>query len=256
MTGEDWDDGWSEDDSSERTEEGLLSKMGRWLRGESEREEDTDGSLDAEVKAARRRVEEYHSTGRAVEHMQRMQDPSYRASLEYTIAEETEHLERHLGHYDEDCQRSGSDAILSQTLWEERIAVLNQAIAETESALEKNRESYKVYEDRWQGGEISQQEYDDRQHRICREEQTASTRLGMGGLGGGYEEIGDVADQAGHIIEDSLADDDGAMRQKICRKIRAMPRRMALEIIEEAVGDGVISQTTADYLIRECVRSH
>ena len=55
-------------------------------------------------------------------------------------------------------------------------------------------------------------------------------------------------------MDGALAEDGGVMRQKIAKKIRGMPRRMALTILQQAVDDGEISQATADYLIRDYVR--
>ena len=256
MSDDGWDGGWSDsDDSSEPKEDGCLQKMGRWLTGKPETREDAgDDSLEAEIEAAEQRVAEYKASNKADEHRQRLWDPSYRSSIEYTLAVETEHLERHLAHYDEECARFGSEAMLSQELWAQRVAALNQALSKAERAAVQNEQSYDTLEDRWQRGDISRAEYDDLHRKLGRKEQRAGTRLGLGGLGGSYEEIGDVGDQSGHILVDSLLDDDGAMRQKIAKKIRSMPRRMALEIIQQAVADGVISQRAADYLVRECVR--
>lgn len=254
---DDWDDGWPNyDDTEEQKKENLLSKLGRWMRGEPAPAEDDGKSAGEEaVEAARRRVEEFHASGKAGEHKLHVSDSSYRASAEYRIASETEHLERFLASYDDECKRWGADAFLMQELWETRIARLNQAIEEAERALAADKEAYDTLEDRWQRGAVSRAEYDDLHRKLGKKEQRDGTRLELSGLGGGFEEIGDVADQSGHILEDSLADDNGAMRQKIARKIRSMPRWMALKIIEEAVADGVIHQKTADYLIREYVRA-
>jgi len=255
MSDEDWCDGWSDDDAEQQKEEGLFSKMGRWMRGEPAPTEDDGKSAGEEaVEAAQRRVEEFHASGKAGEHKLHVRDSSYRASAEYRIASETEHLERFLTSYEEECQRSGPDALLSQELWETRIARLNQAIEEAERSLAASKEAYDTLEDRWQRGGISRAEYDDLHRKLGRKEQRDGTRMELSGLGGGFEEIGDVADQSGHILVDSLSDDNGEMRQKIAKKIRSMPRWMALQILEQAVADGVIHQQTADYLIRECVR--
>lgn len=254
--GEWGNDGWTDDEEFSGLDgEGIWSKLTGWMSGGSRRhEEDEATSFDEAVEAARRRVEDYHSSNKAAEHWLRMEDSSYRASAEYRIASEIEHLERHLARYDEECTRSGPDALLSQELWEKRIAGLNQAIAEAERALAESKQSYDTLEDRWQRGSISRAEYDDLHRKLGKKEQRDGTRLELSGLGGSFEEIGDVGDQAGHILEDSLANDDGETRQKISKKIRSMPRWMALQILEQAVADGVITQQTAKYLIREYVR--
>ena len=258
MGDDSWGGGWSDsDESSEPTEDGVLQKMGRWLSGRSGKQEDAgNDSFDAEIEAAKQRVQKYRAGSAADEHRLRLGESSYRSSLEYSIAAETEHLERHLSHYEDECARFGADAMLSQELWAKRIAALNQALADAECVVADTKQSYDILDGRWQRGEISRAEYDDLYRIIGRKEQRASTQLGLGGLGGSYEEIGDVGDQAGHIPEDSLSEDDGEMRQKIAKKIRSMPRRMALDILQQAVEEGVISQRTADYLVREYVRPY
>lgn len=260
--GEAWRDSWNDGSAdtegpSEPEDEGALHKVGRWLNGMLGKKEEAGNDTpdeEAEIESARQRVQEYYASGQADEHNRRRVDPAYRATSEYTIATETEHLERHLIHYDDACSRFGSDALLSQELWAKRIAVLNRALADAERTANETQESYVTLEERWQRGELSQAEYDDMHRKLGRKEQRANTRLGMGGLGGSFEDIGDIADQAGHILVDGLSDDRGEIRQKIAKKLRGMPRRTAMEILQQAVADGKISQVTADYLIRECVR--
>lgn len=256
MSDDSWDGGWSDsDESCEPKKDGLFQKVGNWLAGRSDKQENAgDESSEADIQAARQRVQEYRDGSTADEHRMRLGESSYRSSLEYAIATETEHLERHLSHYDDECGRFGSDALLSQDVWAQRIIALDHALADAERVVADIKQSYDTLEGRWQRGEISRAEYDDLFRIIGKKEQRAFTRLGLGGLGGSYEEIGDVGDQSGHILVDSLSDDDGEMRQKIAKKIRSMPRRMALKILEQAVEDGLISQEAANYLVRDCVR--
>jgi len=256
MSDDTWNEGWSEDEEEDESrQEGLFAGIRRWLTGEPKSaEEDSETALDDAVEAARQRVEEYRSSGKDSEHRLRMEDSSYRASAEYRIANETEHLERHLAHYDEACTRSGADAMLSQDMWAQRIAGLNQALDEQERSLTKLEDSYETLEDRWQRGTISRAEYDDLHRKLGKKEQRDGTRLELAGLGGGFSEIGDVADQVGHIFEDGLSDDNGEIRQKISRKLREMPRRMALAVLKQALDDGKIGIETARYLEREYVR--
>lgn len=251
-----WDGDWANsDESSEPTEGGFFQKMGRWLTGKSGKQENAgNNSFEVEVEAARQRVRDYNASGKTDEHRQQLGESNYRSSLDYAIASETEHLERHLSHYDDECSRFGTDAMLSQELWAKRIATLNQALADTERVAVEIKEAYENLEERRQRGVIARAEYDDQFRLIGRKEQRALTRLRMGGVGGSYEEISDVGDQSSHILVDGLSEDDGELRQKIAKKIKSMPRRMALEILQQAVDDDVISQKTADYLIRDCVR--
>lgn len=256
MSDDPWNEGWSEDEEEDESrQEGLFAGIRRWLTGEPKpREEDASAALDEAVEAARQRVDRYHSSGKAGEHRLRLEESSYRASAEYRIASETEHLERHLAHYDEACTRFGADALQSQEMWAQRIAGLNQALDEQERSLSELKDSYETLEDRWQRGAISRAEYDDLHRKLGKKEQRDGTRLELAGLGGGFSEIGDVADQVGHIFEDALSDDHGEIRQKISRKLREMPRRMALAALKQALEDGIISAETARYLEREYVR--
>ncbi len=243
------------DESSEPTEGGFFQKMGSWLTGKSGKQGNAgNDSFENEIEAARKRGRDYNASGKADEHRQQLGESNYRSSLDYGIASETEHLERHLSHYDDECSRFGTDAMLSQELWAKRIATLNQALADAERVAGEIKEAYENLEERRQRGVIARAEYDDQFRLIGRKEQRALTRLGIGGVGGSYEEIGDVGDQSSHILVDGLSEDDGELRQKIAKKIKSMPRRMALEIIQQAVDDKTISQEAADYLIRDCVR--
>ena len=106
-----------------------------------------------------------------------------------------------------------------------------------------------------QGGRLADDARMMRAFRRGISQQKARTSLEGAGIGMAPGDLGEVADQTRHILEDSQADDDGEMRQMISQKIRSMPRWLALRIIEQAVMDGVMARVTADYLIRECVRS-
>jgi len=245
----------ADDESSESHRGGFFESIGNWLSGKPNKQaDDEESEAEKDIKEARRRVGEYYSSGKDRYHREHLEEMSYRASPQYTIAAETEHLERHLAHYDEECQRFGSDAMLSQDLWEQRIARLNQAICETERIAQETLQSHADLQERAMNGEISEVEYADLFRNLCRKELRAGTRLGMAGLGGDYAEIGDVGDKSAHILDDALADGDGEMREQIFAKIRTMPRRMALTILEQAVADGVISEQTANYLRRRCIR--
>jgi len=160
-----------------------------------------------------------------------------------------------LAEYDQQCRLWGPDALLSQDLWAKRIATLNRALEDAERRLHDSQAAESNLANGSFGRDMSQAEIDALSRRISRKERKTIIRVESAALGGSPEDISDVADQSGHIIEDSLSEDNGANRQRIAHKLRSMPRRMALEIIEQAVADRVISQQTADYLIREYVRT-
>ena len=254
MDQECWDDD-CDDESKHWGKGSLLKKMSRWLRGDSDEEDRSEEDLlQDEIAAARHRVEEHYASANTEPDPDESQDHSRQLSLERSIAENTERLAQYLERFDEACNRMGSDAIIDQDVLARRIARLNQALADAERTRDRNKAAYDDLEERRRDGRMSQAYYDDHHHDIARKEQRATTRTDLGGLGGSYDDIGDVGDQSSHILDDALADDDGGVREAIYRKIRRMPRQMALEILENAVADGIISQETADYLLRRCVR--
>ncbi len=203
---------------------------------------------------ARARVATYYSSGEAEQHQARLGDTYYSGTLDYAINAEIEHLERHVEEYEKCISRYRPRAWEDVEFWAGLITKTLAAIADAEATLPRLRAETERVEALWLSGRLSRPAYDDMIHNIGRKEQRAITRLGMGALGGSYEEIGDTAESSGHIIEDALADDNGDARHKIAMKIRGMPRAIALEIIAQAVEDGEISQEAADYLIVQYVR--
>ena len=261
VTDDAWDSGWSDRDEpdDDKSEDGFWGTMGRWVSGQPKKQQQDEGDISwgSEIEAARQRVQEFYDSGREEEHIQRLVDDcAYCGSLDCAIARETKHLERHLQHYDDEMSSyRPMSQMLTEDTWGRRIAMMNQALLAAEQTAQqivKQREALTARQER---GELSEAAYDDAYRRIGKQEQRAITRLGMGGLGGSYDEIGEVADQSAHILTDSLSDDGGAMRQKIAKKIKSMPRQMALQILAQAVEDGIISHKTARYLISQYVRT-
>ena len=208
------------------------------------------------IDRAEARVARYESSGAAELHREKLADSHYKGSLEYDIACQTEELGRYLERYNEEANSGGRDAIFVDETWGRRIATLLEALENADRTLETTNQQMEEVEDRWRRGEISDQEYDDRMHRLGVRQFRAGTRVGMGALGLTYADLGEVADQASHILQDSLSEDGGERRQEIARRIRALPRDVALAMFEKAVAAGAIPQEAANYLIREYVRTH
>ena len=208
------------------------------------------------VEGARARVDHYHSSGQDAQHRERLADDRYRGTIEYTVCKETEHLESFIARYDELLASSVVNTdFLSEEMYARRIAALHTALSEAERSFGKFAGQSENIERQWQRGQMSEQEYVDKIREVSFREQRLKTRLEMGGLGMSYDDLGAVSDQSGHILEDALSDDDGEMRQKIAKTLRSMPRDQAVSALEQAVEQGIISEETARYLIREFVRS-
>ncbi len=148
-----------------------------------------------------------------------------------------------------------SNDFTTEKVYQHRIQTLMTEIEHAERTVDRLRVEERRLNERLQKGDVSVEVYDLERRPLSFRQQRALTRLEMAELGGTYEDIGDIVDQGEHILEDAYASDGGAMRRKIARKIRSMPRDRAITIIDMAVRDGVISQQTAEYLIRCYVRS-
>lgn len=217
---------------------------------------EADGASYEQVSGvARQRVADYYSSGEADRHAEQLQDAWYRGTPQYAKNAEIEHMERHLERAEE-CIRKSARPYEDEEFWAGIVGKTLAAIADFDKLIPRLEAEEERLKDLFSSGRISEQAYADKMHQLGKRTNRAITRMQMGGLGGSYDDIGDIADQSKAILEDGLAEDNGAMRQKIQRKIRSMPRPMALEIIAAAVEDGVISQKTADYLVVYYVRPH
>lgn len=150
--------------------------------------------------------------------------------------------------------RYGTD-FTTEKVYSQRIETLMSALDQANEAVHTLRSAEERLRARWQAGQVDQQGFDDEYHRLCNRQQRTITRLEMAEAGGTYGDIGEVGDITSHIIEDGLLADGGEMRRRIGEKLWSMPRDRALDIIAQAVEDGRISQSTADHLIREYVRT-
>lgn len=245
------DDGDSEDDP------GILERLSRWWKslfgGKSEAEEPEP--IEVVIDAAEQCVADFSANG-ADEHEDLCQnDPQYRGSMEHAIACQKEALATYLERYEADANSSGRDALIADDFWGPKIAVVLDAIHDAERTMQKTDDEAAEIEAKWHAGRLSRSAYDDAMHNVARRIQRAITRLEMGGLGMTYDELGEVSDQSTHAIQDALQEDDGELRQEIARRIRNLPRQVALDMLDRAVADGAIPQQVADYLRREYVRS-
>ena len=251
---DDYRNEYDEWDSPPAEKDNALSRFLSWcqkrLRGA---DDEDDESLNEIIDNARARVEHYHESGQNEQHRERLSDPDYRGSLAYTFSEQTENLESLLDRYDRLCDSGGN--FIEQELYEQRVATLAEALGDGEAKIQAYVQKRESLEQKWRQGRMSRHEYVDSLSEINFREQRLKTRIEMGGLGVTYDDLGDVSDEAEHIIDDSLASDGGAIRQQISRQIRSMTRDQAMAVIENAVAEGVIPQETADYLIREYVRA-
>jgi len=220
-------------------------------------DDEPDLPVETLIEQARSFVQQYYHRNLDEENRTRSStDDWYRGSVANTIAEQTERLGRYLEEYDNLVQSSTwRRDFVAEDLWTGRIAGLYVALRRARDDFAKIEREQEALEREWQQGMISRSTYDDRHHELTHREQRTKTRLEMRGLGKGYEDIGDASDGAGHILEDAFSPDGGEMRKKISTLIRSMSRSKALRIINSAVARGIISESTADYLIREYVRS-
>ena len=209
------------------------------------------------VSAARSWVEGFSAKGIDDLHGQYLKGThNYHHSTEHAICRETQKLADWIEEYDKAVDKGTTnmdfetEQFLQQRV-EELVKQLVQAVVWLEFRLmEEDADEALLRE-----GRLSGDAHVMRQIQRTIAEQKGRTTVEGAGIGMSPGDIGDAADQAGHVLEDSQADDDGEMRQRIAQKIRSMPRWMALEIIQHAVDDGIISEETARYLIREYVRA-
>ena len=183
--------------------------------------------------------------------------PEHEHSLRSRILKAADTLDRLVDRWEERRYRDpySQDFRTDRAVFSQRLRVLMDTLRWAEEKCRSLDSQSQQLETVWQAGRLSEQEYCDRRHRIDFQGTRAITRLEMAEIGMTYDDLGDVSDGASHILEDGLSSDGGAARRKIAKKLRSMPRDRALMIIQQAVGDGMISDETARYLIREYVRS-
>lgn len=232
----------------------LIERITSRGKRDSTDDNDNDKQIDDAIDEARERVEHYQSCGQAARHDEYMADARYRGSLEHALAMAVECLERRIDEYDKE-MRSANGFLLADETSGRRVLVLHSAIGMAERILCQIRARSPEALRQLESGRIGWAVYDKIMSDLRTREWRTMRQLDMGGLGMTMEDLGDVMDEAGHILEDSQTDDDGEMRKKIAKKIRSMSREMALEVIEHAVADGIISEETARYLVREYVRA-
>ena len=75
-------------------------------------------------------------------------------------------------------------------------------------------------------------------------------------MGMTYDDLGEISDRFNHLAVDFQLQDGGDSRHEIFLLLRSMDREKAVYLLEQAVNDGIISQSTAEYLIAHALRSH
>jgi len=210
-----------------------------------------------EVSAGRDWVEDFYAKGLDELDRQYLQETcNYRHSTEHTVCQQTQKLKELIERYDEAFRDTDIDRdFVTEEVLRRNIEVLVKQLVATVTKLQIELAREAQDEAMARDGRLADDARIMRAHRRGISQQKSRTSLEGAGIGMAPGDLGEVADQTRHILEDSQADDDGEMRQLISQKIRSMPRWLALRIIEQAVMDGVMSRITADYLIRECVRS-
>ncbi|VGO19460.1 hypothetical protein [Pontiella sulfatireligans] len=221
---------------------------------ESSDSEDSEEIIDK----AREIVADFRSSGAADEHMENKRHDDhceYRTSGENRIAEQILQLEKILEEYDQAYSDPYKDFV-ELDVYAGRIKLIVESLDEYRSKLDYYDQKERKIQDLYDSGKISAQEMDDRLTETGFRKQRAGTRTEMAGIGMTYDDLGEISDRVNHLAVDFQLQDDGDSRHKIFLLLRAMDREKAVYLLEQAVNDGIISQTTADYLITHALRSH
>lgn len=224
--------------------------------------DDAEGanSEDSEeiIEKAREIVADFYYSGEADEHEENKrcdEHCEYRTSSENRIAEQILQLEKILDEYDQAYSDPYKDFV-ELDVYVSRIKLIVKSLDEYRSKLDYYDQKERNIQDLFDNGKISAQEMDDRLTETGFRKQRAGTRTEMAGIGMTYDDLGEISDRFNHLAVDFQLQDDGDSRHKIFLLLRAMNREKAVYLLEQAVNDGIISQTTADYLITHALRSH
>lgn len=214
-----------------------------------------DSEEHPEVTEARSWLAAYNASGGPELHTERLADDRYKGSIEYTIASETRTLERLIEHYDKLLQRTFvSRDLLEEDLYAGRIGLLHASLLDAIEQAESLDQRAEDIDEAREEGRLSPMLAGDKKRRVSYQEQRAQTRLEMAGLGLTYDDLGQLSDEASHLIEDAFSPDGGAQRQAVSRMLRSMSREDALEYIQDAVDRGVIDEASARRIIMLYVR--
>ncbi|VGO23202.1 hypothetical protein [Pontiella sulfatireligans] len=229
-----------------------------WDGKHADMEELKEKSSEDFINKAREIVDDFHSSGAFDEHEKNKridEHCEYRTSSDNRIAEQILQLEKVLEEYDQAYSDPYRDFV-ELDVYVSRIKLIVESLDEYRSKLDYYEKKERTIHDLYDSGKISGQEMDDRLTETGFRKQRAGTRTEMAGLGMTYDDLGEISDRFNHLAIDFQIDDNGDTRHKIFLLLRSMDRDKAIYILEQAVMDGMISQSTADYLIEHTLRSH
>ncbi|VGO13877.1 hypothetical protein PDESU_02434 [Pontiella desulfatans] len=218
----------------------------------SNKEDNANDMLDK----AREIVAEFYSSGVFNEHAENKrhdENNEYRTSSENRMSEQILQLEKILEEYDQAYSDPYRDFV-ELDVYVSRIKLIVESLNEYRSKLDYYERKERKIHDLYDSGKISAQEMDDRLTETGFRKQRAGTRTEMAGLGMTYDDLGEISDRFNHLAIDFQIDDDGDTRHKIYLLLRSLDREKAIYLLEQAVMDGMISQSTAGYLMEHALR--
>jgi len=247
----DSDDEWTRfDDWVESTM--LSSADEKDVEPQDSEERLTDFEDDILTKAEER-LNDYFADGKEEEHFRRLREDSRYVS---SADREYYNLHRELKNKLELYEDRISDSPHDNDLYLPFIHGAMEAIDKANHLYAQNRDRREQLEEKYESGELSEMQYQDQSIALDYNLQRRLTNNQYEAISGGnsmFEDVGEIMDRWNNLVDDTLSGDQDKL-QDARNFIGQLPREVAVQLIYDAVDEGVLDRSKANHLMTMAAR--